>query len=128
MVSGDSAAVAEVAGTTARTGGVEGAVVKRPISFHAAAVMTPQASQDLIKARAKAAVQALASGTRKPLPVTRNLVLELTYKNYTPAEMMAYLPGVERVDSHTIRFRAQTIGEVSRFISVATGYRADLTP
>jgi D-amino peptidase len=128
MVSGDSAAVAEVQATTRATGGVEGAVVKRPISFHAAAVMTPQASQDLIKAKAKAAIQALSTAGRRPLAVDRSLVLELQYKNYTPAELMAFMPGVERVDAHTIRFRASSIRDVSRFISFATGYRADLTP
>lgn len=128
MVSGDSAAVAEVQATTRATGGVEGAVVKRPISFHAAAVMTPEASQALIRAKAKAAVQSLTAGNRRPLAVSRPLVVDLTYKNYTPAEMMSYMPGVERVDAHTIRFRAQTMREVSKFITFSTGYRADLTP
>ena len=54
--------------------------------------------------------------------------LELVYKNYTPAEMMAYLPGVERVDAHTIRYTGRSILDIPRFIQVATGYRADLTP
>jgi D-amino peptidase len=128
MVSGDSAAVSEVRATTAATGGVEGAVVKRAISFHAAAVMTPEASQVLIRNTARAAIQKLAAGGRRALAVSRPLVLELTYKNYTPAELMAYMPGIERVDAHTIRFRAQNIREVSKFITFSTGYRADLTP
>jgi D-amino peptidase len=128
MVSGDSAAVAEVQATTRATGGVEGAVVKRPISFHAAAVMTPEASQALIRSAARTAVQKLQGLSRKPVAVSGQLTLELTYKNYTPAEMMAFMPGVERVDAHTIRFRASSIRDVSRFISFATGYRADLTP
>ena len=41
------------------TGHVEGAIVKRSISFHAAAVMTPEASQALIRAKAKAAMVTL---------------------------------------------------------------------
>ena len=64
----------------------------------------------------------------KPYVVRGPVQLELTYKNYTPAEMMAYLPGVERVDAHTIRYTGRTIIDVSKFMGFATGYRSDLTP
>lgn len=123
MVSGDEQAVGEV---QAMLGSVEGAVVKRSISFHAAAVMTPEASQALIRAKAKAAVLRLREF--RPLPSRGPFQLELTYKNYTPAEMMSYLPGTERVDSHTIRMRATSIVEISRFLEFAISYRADLSP
>ena len=59
---------------------------------------------------------------------TASFRLELTYKSYTPAEMMAYLPGTERVDSHTIRYRAASIVDISRFLEFAMSYRSDLTP
>ena len=120
MVSGDEQAVGEV---QAFTGNVEGAVVKRSISFHAAAVMTPEGSQALIRAKAKAAVLRLREF--KPTPAFR---LDLSYKSYTPAEVMSYLPGVDRVDAHTIRFRTASIRDVSRFLEFAITYRADLTP
>ncbi len=123
MVSGDDQAVGEV---QKLTGNVEGAVVKRSISFHAAAVMTPEASQALIRAKAKAAMLRLKDF--KPTPARGPFQLELTYKSYTPAEMMSYLPGTERVDSHTIRFRATSIVDISRFVEFAISYRADLTP
>lgn len=123
MVSGDEQAVGEV---QKFTGKVEGAVVKRSISFHAAAVMTPDASQALIHAKAKAAVLRLKDF--KATPAAGPFQLELSYKNYTPAEMMSYLPGTDRVDAHTIRFRARSIVDISRFIEFAISYRADLTP
>lgn len=123
MVSGDDQAVGEV---QKLTGNVEGAVVKRAISFHAAAVMTPEASQALIRAKAKAAVLRLKEF--KATPARGPFQLELTYKSYTPAEMMSYLPGTERVDAHTIRFRAASIVDISRFVEFAISYRADLTP
>ena len=123
MVSGDEQAVGEV---QSFTGNVEGAIVKRSISFHAAAVMTPDASQALIRSRAKAAIARLADF--KPMPAAGPFQLELSYKSYTPAEMMAYLPGTERVDAHTIRFRAASIVHISRFLEFAISYRADLTP
>ena len=123
MVSGDEQAVGEV---QKLIGNVEGAVVKRSISFHAAAVMTPEASQALIRAKAKAAVLRLKDF--KPVAATGPFRLELTYKSYTPAEMMSYLPGTDRVDAHTIRFRAASIVDISRFLEFAISYRADLTP
>jgi D-amino peptidase len=88
--------------------------------------MPPEASQALIRSRAKAAIEGLRG--MKPFVVPAPIQLELTYKNYTPAEMMAYLPGVERVDSHTIRYVGKSIIDVSRFMGFAMGYRADLTP
>lgn len=123
LISGDSDAVAEL---KALVPTAEGAVVKRAISFHAAATMPPEASQALIRSRAKAAIERLRG--MKPFVVPAPIQLELTYKNYTPAEMMAYLPGVERVDSHTIRYVGKSIIDVSRFMGFAMGYRADLTP
>lgn len=123
MVSGDEQAVGEV---QAFSGNVEGAIVKRSISFHAAAVMTPEASQALIHAKAKAAIARLKDF--KPAAATGPFQLELSYKSYTPAELMAYMPGVTRIDSHTIRFRAASILDISRFIEFAISYRSDLTP
>jgi len=123
MVSGDEQAVGEV---QKLTGNVEGAVVKQSISFHAAAVMTPEASQALIRAKAKAAMLRLRDF--KPLPASGPFALELSYKSYTPAEMMAYMPGIDRVDAHTIRFRATSIVDISRFLEFAVTYRADMTP
>ena len=123
MVSGDDQAVGEV---QAIVNGVESAIVKRSIGFHSAAVMTPEASQALIRERAKAAIQRLRD--LRPTPATGPFQLELTYKSYMPAEVMALLPGIERVDAHTIRYRANSIVDISRFLGFAISYRADLTP
>ncbi|MEO7966743.1 MAG: M55 family metallopeptidase, partial [Gemmatimonadaceae bacterium] len=57
-ITGDDAAVEEV---RRFTGPVEGAVVKRAISFHSAATMTPKAAQTLIEQRVKAGVEKRAS-------------------------------------------------------------------
>lgn len=56
------------------------------------------------------------------------LRLDLSYKSYTPAEMMAYLPGIVRVDAHTVRFQSSSTRDISRFLEFATSHRADLTP
>ena len=123
LVAGDQVAVGEV---KKMLGDVEGAVVKRAISFHAAATMPPAAAQALIRARAKAAIQRLKDF--KPYVIPAPIRLDLTYKSYTPAEMMAYLPGIERVDAHTIRFTGRNMTEISKFLEFATSYQAGLTP
>lgn len=123
LVSGDESAVGEV-----RTllGDVEGAVVKQSIGFHSAATLTPAAGQALIKERARAAISRLRDF--KPHRVNGPYTLDIVYKNYLPAEVMALLPGIERRDAHTIRYSAQSLRDVSRFLVFSTAYRSDLTP
>ncbi len=123
MVSGDDQAVAEV---VQLLGTVEGAVVKQAIGFHAAATMTPEAGQALIRARAKAAIGRLKDF--KPYVIRGPYALDLTYKNYTPAEAIAILPGIERRTAHTIRYQARTVLDLVRFLVFATTYRSDMTP
>lgn len=123
LVSGDDQAVGEV---QRLLGDVEGAVVKRALGFHSAATMTPQAGQALIRDKARAAVQRLRSF--KPYQTRGPFAVDLTFKNYTPAEAMTLLPGVERRTAHAIRYQARTMLEVVRFIQFTTTYRSDLTP
>ena len=122
-ISGDDAAVAEL---QAIVPGAEGAVVKRAISFHAANTLTPAAGQALIRDKVRAGLAKRAS--IRPYVIRGPLRLEITFKNYTPAEIATYLPGVERVDAHTIRFVARDITEVARFIQFLTTYNAGMTP
>jgi D-amino peptidase len=122
-ISGDDAAVAELQQLVS---GVEGAVVKRSISFHAANTLTPQAGVALIKERVKAGLARRAS--IRPHVVRGPVRLDVTFKNYTPAEVVAYLPGIQRVDAHTIRFTGRDVTEVARFIQFLTTYQAGLTP
>jgi D-amino peptidase len=123
MVSGDDAAVEEVRRVT---GPIEGAVVKRAISFHSAATMTPKAGQDLIRERARAAVMRRESV--KPYRLVNRITLDVTFKHYRAAEIVAYLPMVERVDAHTIRFIGRHMVEVSRFLEFLNTYQPDLSP
>jgi D-aminopeptidase len=56
------------------------------------------------------------------------LQLDVTFKNYRPAEMLAYLPIIERVNAHTVRFTAQDIVTISRFIEFIVTYCPDIEP
>ncbi len=123
MISGDDVAVAEA---QRLLGNIEGAVVKRAISFHAAATLTPEAAQALIRQKVRAAVA--RRGELRPYVVAAPVRLDVTFKNYRPAEVLAYLPGVQRTTAHAVRFTGADILEVSRFLEFITSYQPDLSP
>jgi D-amino peptidase len=123
MMSGDDAAIAEV---RKAIGNIEAAETKRTLGFHSAMTLTPQASVDLIAASVKTAM-----GRRsefKPYKVTTPVSVDVSFKNYTPAETLAYLPGFERVDAHTIRYRARDMVEAEAIRTFITTFRIDMTP
>jgi D-amino peptidase len=122
-ISGDDAAVAEA---QQLIGAMEGAVVKRSLSFHSANTMTPQAGQALIREKVKAGLAKRA--TLKPYVMRGPVRLDITFKSYTPAEIVAYLPGIQRLTSHSIRFTGRDMIEVSRFIEFLNTYQAGMTP
>jgi D-amino peptidase len=123
MISGDDAAVGEA---QQLIGAIEGAVVKRAISFHSANTLTPAAGQALIREKVRAGMA--RRGSLRPYVMAGPVRLDITFKNYTPAEIVAYLPGVERRDAHTIRYTARNVLEVARFIQFLTTYNAGMTP
>ena len=123
MISGDDAAVTEAQKII---GPIEGAVVKRSLSFHSANTMTPAAGQALIREKVKAGLAKRAS--LRPHVLPRPIRLDVTYKNYTPAEIAAYLPGVTRTNAHSIRFTGRDMVEVSRLIEFLGTYQPGLTP
>jgi len=122
-VSGDEAAVAEV---KRLVGDVEGAVVKWPIGFHAARTLTPEASRAVIRA---AVARGLARrATRTPYRVTNPVTVEIRFKNYRPAEVLSWLPGVTRVDAHSVRLTVKDMVEAYHFLEVVTSYQSSLEP
>lgn len=123
MVSGDDAAVAEAKKIV---GDLEGAVVKEAFGFHSARTLTPEAAREKIRDAVK---RALANRSRfRPTPAKTPVTLEITFKNYRPAEILAYLPIVERIDAHSVRFVAKDVLEAVRFLSFVTNYEPGLEP
>ena len=123
MISGDDAAIAEV---RSAVGNIEAAETKRTLGFHSAMTLTPQASYELIAARVKAAMARRSEF--KPYKVTTPVTVDVSFKNYTPAETLAYLPAFERTDAHSIRFRARDMVEAEAIRTFITTYRPDMTP
>jgi D-amino peptidase len=123
MMSGDDAAIAEVRKVV---GNIEAAETKRSLGFHSALTVTPEASYRLIRERAAAGLRRLRE--LKPLKVQTPVTVDVSFKNYMPAEVLAYLPMFERTDSHSIRFRAKDMVEASAVMSFLGDYRPDLAP
>jgi D-amino peptidase len=123
-ISGDDAAVSEA---QRLLGSMEGAVVKRALSFHSANTLTPDAGRALVKEGVRAGIAKRA--TLKPYVLRGPIRLDVTFKNYTPAEIVSYLPGIQRVNAHTIRFTGRDMIEVSKFIEFLSQYAgAGMTP
>jgi D-amino peptidase len=123
-ISGDDAAVEEARALIG--GDVEGAVVKWATGFHSARTLTPSAGREVIKAAVKRAMA--RRGERKPYRVTMPTELEVRFKNYRPAEILALLPGVSRADAHSVRVTVKDAPEAARFLSFLTNYQASLEP
>jgi len=123
LVSGDEAAIADL---KAVAPDVEPAIVKHSISFHSAATATPAASQAMIKLRVKSALSRL--GNIKPVARVAPVTIDLTFKNYQPSQVLAYLPLFTRVGSHGIRFQSKDILEAQRILQFIADYEPGLAP
>jgi len=123
LISGDESAIADL---KAVAPDVEPAIIKHSISFHAAATATPAASAALIKLRVKSALSRL--GNIKPVARVAPVTIDLTFKNYQPSQILAYLPMFTRVGSHGIRFQARDVIEAQRILQFISGYEPGATP
>ena len=123
FASGDDAATEEL---RSRLGHLETVETKKSLGFHSAETLTPEAACEKISAGVQAALSRLRDF--KPYVVKTPVTLELTFKNYTPAEILSYLRSVQRIDSHTIRFIGKDMAEVDDFVEVVDNYNPDMTP
>lgn len=123
FISGDDAAVAEVTG---RLGSMDSVVTKKSLGFHSAETLTPAEATDRIYQGAMTAV--LHRSQRKPYVLSTPVNLDISFKNYTVAEIVSYLHNVERTDSHSIRFVAKDMAEATDFIEFLDHYNPDMTP
>lgn len=123
MISGDDAACAEVSKIV---GSIETAVVKKSLGFHSAMTLTPEASYKLIAEKVKAGLARRAE--IKPFTVTKPVTVDVGFKHYLPAEVLAYLRGIERTGSHAIRYRVADMLEAADLMLVLNTYSVTLEP
>jgi D-amino peptidase len=123
MMSGDDAAISEVQRVL---GPIEAAETKKSLGFHSALTITPQAALDAIGAKVRSALARRAEF--KPYRPAGPITVDVSFKHYLPAEVLAYLPMFERTASHSIRFRARDMVEAASVMEFIGEYRPDLAP
>ncbi len=123
FISGDDAAISEV---TSRLGNMESVITKKTLGFHSAESLTPAAACEKIYQGALSAVSHREQ--RKPYVMAAPISLEISFKSYTAAEIVSYLRGVERTDSHSIRFVGRDMAEVMDFIVFLDYYSPEMAP
>jgi D-amino peptidase len=121
LVTGDDVAVEELSILKA-----ESVAVKRAIGFEAAESVTPAAARKLIEAAARRAVGRIPSYA--PFKVAQPAVLDVTFHFYRPAELLAWLPIVERTGPRSIRFKGKDTAEALRLLEFALSYSVELQP
>ncbi len=125
MVSGDDAMIAELRAQTG--GGFEAAEVKKSLGFHSANTLTPAGAYALIGAKVKSALG--RRGDFKPYRLGSGpFALEISFKHYLAAEVVSYLPGMERTDAHSIRYRVRDLAEAANLLTFLDNYDQDLKP
>jgi D-amino peptidase len=123
FASGDDAMAREL---RQRLGDIVTVETKHSLGFHSALTLTPQESVARIGAGVSTALARL--GQFKPYVLSAPIRLEVTFKNYMPAEVLSYLHSVERVNAHSIRFVGRDMDEVTDFMVVVGSYKPDLSP
>ncbi len=97
-------------------GPIETVAVKEATGFYSATMMHPEEAQRQIRAGVKRAIE--RRGELKPYTLAHPVRLEITFKDTVNAEMLSWLPGVERPRGNAIVFTARDMIEASKFLSV----------
>ena len=122
MVSGDDAYIEHAQSVLPK---VEGVVTKWATSYTSARTLLPRIAQQRVGEGAVKALSRLDDFKVQRLP--DNIVLDVVCQQRKAAELLDYLPNIERTDGYTIQFVGKDMVEVSKFLQflLASG---SLTP
>ena len=122
MVAGDDAYIEHAQSVLPN---VEGVTTKWAVSFTSARMLMPKVAQKLVAEGVANALSRLGDFKVQRLP--ENIVLEVVCMQRKAAELLDYLPNVERTDAYTIKFVGKDMIEVAKFLQfiLASG---SLTP
>ncbi len=123
LITGDDAIAKEA---SALLGDIETAIVKWAYGFHSARTLLPDAAYALIRDKSIKALSKI--NTITPYKMEGPITLEVSFKNYQPPELLAYLSTIERIDSHTIRYIGKDMIEISKFMKFVLSYSVGLKP
>jgi D-amino peptidase len=123
LVSGDDVAVAEMKPVAKNA---ELVAVKRALGYHAAETLTPEAGRELIEKAAERAVRNLAADS--PFRVKGPVTIDLMFHFYQPAEILAWLPNVQRTGARSVRWKSDNMVEATKFFAFLSSYNFGLQP
>ena len=66
--------------------------------------------------------------TFRPYTVKTPVRLDLRFKSYRQADLLSYLPIIERLDSHTVRSVGKDLPAASKFLEFVMQYESDVDP
>jgi len=115
FMSGDRLAVTQFQKTIPS---VEGVVLKEPYGFHSAMTVTPAKARQLVR---DGVARALGRSGAQVFRVKTPIDLEVGFKLTPDAEKAAFVPGLSRVDAHTVRGTFADILQISRLMQILTG-------
>jgi D-amino peptidase len=113
FISGDRAAVEQFRKTVPSA---EGVIVKEGLGYHAAVTVTPARGQQLIRQGVERAVRRM--NEMKPHVVRTPLELEVGFKLTLDAERISYIPGLRRVDTHSVAGTYPDMPTAARLLQV----------
>jgi D-amino peptidase len=111
FLSGDQALVQEA---KKLFGPIETVTVKEAVGFFAAITVHPELMRQQIRQGVKRGIERRKDF--RPYKLTHPVRLEISYKDTIKAELVSYLPSVERPQGNTIVFTGRDMIEVYRFL------------
>ena len=109
--SGDQISCEEAQGLL---GPIETGAVKQAIGYYSGIMIHPVEAQLLIREGVKRGVE--RRGELKPYKVAHPVKLEIEFKDVVTAELVSYLPGIQRPRGDTIIFTASDMIEAAKFL------------
>jgi D-amino peptidase len=119
FVSGDRVAVEQLQRAVPT---IESVIVKEGLGYHAAISLTPARAQGRIRETVRRALGRLAG--LQPYRVQTPVELEVGFKLTLDAERVSYIPGVTRVDAHTVRTTLPDMLQVVKLTQVMSSLEA----
>jgi D-amino peptidase len=97
-------------------GPIETAAVKQAFGFHSAQMISPAASQEMIRAGVKRGVERRRE--LKPYKLSHPVTFEARFNEAVKAEVASFMPGVQRVSGNTISAVLPDMTAVSKLMAV----------
>ena len=118
FLSGDQTICADA---KALLGPIETAAVKHAFGFNSAQMISPAASQEMIRAGVKRGVERRKE--MKTFKLSHPVTLEIRFNEIKKAELASYIPGVQRVSGNTISIVLPDMLAASKLLTVFNSLR-----